>query len=127
MSKLFCWYETEIHPYCKIRPIKMEIHSMHPKSEVIEYHDVLGAQLIKYLRNDTRREFIVATTDGYGVTDPRVRMSAAYFLYKYEEFERLSHLVSVVTGLKTGGASLNINSYTTGGHFAPHKDAVRTL
>ena len=104
----------------------MEIHSTLPKSQVVEYHDVLGEELMAYLRNDSGREFFVSTSKGYGATDTRARISAAHFMRdeKSTEFRRIQTLVTRVTGLKIEREGLNINSYAPGGHFAIHTDSV---
>lgn len=101
---------------------------MFPKSEVVEYHEVLGEKLIAYLRNDSGRNFTLSTSTGIGATDTRVRISASFQMYKTdsEESRRILDLVTLTTGLKTGLEPLQLNSYGTGGHFASHKDSVRT-
>ena len=126
MSKLFCWYETEKHPYLKIGPAKMEILSMHPKAEVLLYHNVLGEKLAAYLRNDTDRDFIVSTTTGGGGTDSRFRISATSFAQRNasQEVRRIFNLMQRITGLNPGKQPLNLNSYTPGGHFGAHPDSV---
>ena len=74
---------------------------MLPKSQVVEYHDVLGHELMAYLRNGSGREFFVSTFKGYDATDTRARISAAHFICDENspEFMRVQILVTRVTGL----------------------------
>ena len=101
---------------------------MHPKPEVVQFHDVLGEKLTAYLRNDTSRYFMLSASTGDGATDTSIRFSATHFIHKNassKESKWISDLVTRVTGLNTGTGPLSINSYGPGGHFAAHGDSVR--
>ena len=101
---------------------------MHPKAEVVVYHDVLGEGLLSYLLNNTNREYFVsATTSG---TDPVVRLSAVSWLHLNTSATagRILKLVNRMTGLNAINSlatSIQLASYTPGGHYTAHADAVR--
>ena len=110
-----------------IGPLQVELLSMHPQTEVVVYHNILGKKLLEFLRNDTGREFLVSAVSLGGETNTRVRLSATSFLYGEdpEEVPRVLKLVSRATGLSTIRRALHIHSYEPGGHYAAHTDSVR--
>lgn len=126
-GKLFCWYEWEVDPYWKIAPIKAELLSMHPKTEVVQYHDVLPPKLAAFLTNDTGREYVVSQS---ALQDPNDRMSATFWieLDSSKEAEYFAKIVSKITGLnviyRRGTTDLQIASYTPGSHYSIHPDTV---
>ena len=102
---------------------------MHPKPEVVQYHDVLDEKLTAYLRNESSRYFMLSASTGDGATDTSIRFSATHFLHKKssdEESKRISDLVTHLTGLSPGTGHLSVNSCGPGGHFAAHGDSVST-
>ncbi|CAG7835352.1 unnamed protein product [Allacma fusca] len=50
-SKLFCWYEKEIHSSYKIGPIKAEFLSIRPYPDIVQFYDVLSDRAMEDLRN----------------------------------------------------------------------------
>ena len=100
---------------------------MQPKPEVVQYHNVLGKKLTAYLRNDSSRYFMLSATTGDGATDTSIRFSVNHLIHKNssdEESQRISDLVTRLTGLNPGTGPLSVNSYGPGGHFAAHGDSV---
>ena len=124
-GRLFCWQESQAHPYLRIGPLKAEILSMFPKSEVVVYHNVVGEQLLSYLRNDTNRSYYFSVAVD-GRTDSNSRLSAFSYLdpSTSTESKRLFELVSRTTGLEGTRCPIHIASYPPGGHFLVHADTV---
>ena len=52
--KLFCWREHQIHPYYKFGPLKVDLLSLHPKTEVVMVHNVVSPRLLALLKNSDR-------------------------------------------------------------------------
>ena len=126
--KLFCWHETEIHPFYKIGPIKLELLSMRPKMEVLIFHDVLGQTGLSFLLNSTNLEFYTSST--FGGSNPIVRLSSVAWvlLDRSPEGRRILKMISSMTGLIVervdGHAAIQIASYTPGCHYSSHPDTV---
>ena len=120
--QLFCWCEHQIHPYFRVGPLQVELLSMHPKTEVVMVHNVLGERLLGFLRNDTGRHFEFnlptpqSTTD-FNETSPQ------------GDLRRLIlQLASRISGLKTTKEiAIMVNAHPPGGYHHLHKDSVRDL
>ena len=127
-SKLFCWSEHQVHPYFRIRPLQVELMTLHPKMEVVVYHGILSQRLIGYLRNDQGRNYNVASSLPGGATD--TNCLSAYFMAYGNESEdalRMLKLVSMTTGLNALRRPIFIQSFKPGSHYSAHTDSVRSI
>ena len=118
--KLFCWYEHQIHPYYRVGPLQVELLSLHPKTEVVVVHDVLGQRLLGFLRNDTGRHFVL--------TQQSLRSFADLNKSSPQEDLRRStlQLASRISGLKhTNEIEIMVNEQAPGGYHYLHLDSVR--
>ena len=100
---------------------------MHPQTEVVLYHNIIGPKYLAFLRNDTERHFNVSAYSSEEGTLSYIRLSATSYLSRNKGLgvtERLLKLVSRATGLSTLGRELFLHSYPPGGHFALHADSV---
>ena len=102
---------------------------MHPKAEIVQYHDVLGDKLGTYLRNGTSWEYVTSTIAGKTQSSPTVRLSASAYLAWNGSAESMSisKVIERVTGMNVAGQQdmkLVMNSYSPGGHYKAHRDTV---
>ena len=125
-SKLFCWYEHQINPYFRIGPLQLELLTMHPKTEVVIYHNLLGPTDLAFLRNDSGREFKISTSLAWFETNSKVRLSATATLsvQNSRQVQHILKLANRATGLSTLRRPLQIHSYQPGGHYSVHTDSV---
>ena len=138
-SKLFCWHETKVHPYWKIGPLRAEFLSLHDKAEVVQYHDILTATAVAFLRNGTNRKQHVAEVNQGTVvkgnkyvikSDSRLSTISWLPLNRSTETIRFANLVKRVTGLDVLGHAqsiLQMATYGPGGHYDVHTDSVSRL
>ena len=136
-TKLFCWYESKIHPTWAIGPLKAEMLTLFPQSEVVQYHDVLTANIVANLKEIVPPEaFIKAHTGGKTLSgrkrlaDSKTRLASIAWIPE-KDFPismNISKLTERITGLKVVGADnedLQVGGYTPGGHYKEHPDSVR--
>ncbi|CAG7728742.1 unnamed protein product [Allacma fusca] len=135
-SKLFCWYEREVHPSYKISPVKAEWLSLRPKADVVYFHDIISDRLMNSLINFTyengARE---ALMNPYGelYIDPLHRHVLYAWADPHENKAAMytSELAERITGLKivnkTEGPHLRISGYAPGGHRSYHHDTMQNL
>ncbi|CAG7720043.1 unnamed protein product [Allacma fusca] len=130
-SKLFCWYEREIHLSYTIGPIKAEWLSLHPKPEVVQFYDIITDRVMDSLRYFA---YDNATRDGIiEENDPVVSPLERQIIFAFPDPETnkesmyVSQLTERITGLKlvnkTGGVPLRLTGYGPGGHRGKHLDA----
>ena len=118
--KLFCWYERQIHHYFRVGPLQVELLSMHPKTEVVMVHNVLGHRLLAFLRNDTGRNFYTPLHS--------IHSSALVKENSPEDDLRRStlQLASRISGSKTTEVNTILEKdHVPGGYHLPHMDSVR--
>ena len=118
-SKLFCWYEHQIHTHFRVGPLKVELLSMHPKPEVVLYHDVSSPQVLAFLRNDSGISYSSCGSN------PNACLYVSSMVYKNES-EHVRKLASRILGLNTARRGLSMHVHMPGGHHGLHADAVRT-
>ncbi|CAG7826179.1 unnamed protein product [Allacma fusca] len=132
-SNLFCWLESKNHPTWTIRPLKMELLSLEP--DIIQVYDILNDSLIEATLAQTRPNMVSSkVVDRY---DPKLsqisttRTSRQSWLSDWydPQFSYFSKTVERITGLvattQTSSEKLQVLSYSFGGHYYPHVDALR--
>ena len=120
-TKLFCWYEHQIHPYFKVGPLQVELLSAHPKTEVVLVHKVLSQRLLAFLRNDTGRDYTVC-----GFMDPKHCLYSTLWIQPNESDNafRTLQLASRISGLQTTQNPILLAAQAPGGHHGVHTDSV---
>ena len=100
---------------------------MHPKPEVVMYHDVLSQELLAFLRNDTGRNYKIGASTQYGETDSETSVLAKTLVYKNESVHALRtlKLASRITGLNAMLRGILVHASGPGGHNGAHTDSVR--
>ena len=122
--KLFCWREHEVHPYYKIGPLKVELLSMHPKTEVVVIHHVVIQRLLTFLSNDSS-DRTYTTCPNAGMTARECLFATTYVARNVSEDAMLTlELASRISGLKSTERAIMLNAYAPGGHNAVHTDSV---
>ena len=119
--------------------MKAEIHSLHEKSEVVEYHDIITDSAIAYLiqsgknsRPSLSEASFEAGLEGKDVADTDSRLSTTSWLALNHSNEtmRIAKLVNRVTGLEVEGnfqSGIQLEVYGPGGHEDVHTDSVREI
>ena len=107
---------------------------MHPKADILQYHDLLPEKLLKFLWNEAssnEQEYVLAANRRHPI-NPVGRITATYWHY-FDSSEpstqtRIMKLLTKATGLtvfqRNSGNALKMSSYTAGGHFSVHPDSV---
>ena len=103
---------------------------MRPKSEVVQFHDILNKQRIQYLQNDANKpsDFIMSFTTEEA--NPTKRLGAILWLPTYSSPESLKimKIVEKATGLvateRDSVTALQLASYPPGSHYGAHADSV---
>ena len=117
-------------PYRKILPLKAELLSMYPKSEVVQFHDILTTELQRYLLNETNKkeDYLFSFTNKEA--NPVIRISAHLWhpTNSSQESLKIMKVVEKATGLtvrnRGGMTVLQIANYPPGSHFTIHPDTV---
>ena len=97
---------------------------MHPKPEVVMYHDVIGQGLLAFLRNDTGRNY---TWNTGAETDSNGNLLADTMFHKNDSADafRILKLAHRITGLNAMWRGILVDASGPGGHKGAHTDSVR--
>ena len=110
--------------------------SLFPKSEVVQYHDVLTEKVMANLRRIPAEAFMKATTsslpENERLADSKTRLTSIAWISgkQFRISMNISKLTERITGLKVVDASsedLQVAGYTPGGHYAEHRDTVAVI
>lgn len=103
---------------------------MRPKAEVVQFHDILSQELVRYLLNDTNKlQPFVMSMMAFELS-PFDRLGGTLWIETNSSREslRITNIVEKATGLrvteKDALSYLQIGTYAPGSHYKPHSDTV---
>lgn len=105
---------------------------MHPKPEIVQFHDFLTQQDTQFLRNDTNsnkpHDFQPSNTAGGANPVERLGAVLWHSLNGSQQSLKIMKIVQKATGLKivenTWATRVQIGAYTPGSHYNVHHDTV---
>lgn len=137
-SKLKCWLDSKRNPYFFLKPLQVEELAREP--EIVQIYNVLSSssidKLIKLAEPKLNPSFVFKFQENssseedvhrsYHRTSYSTRLSELEFV----ESKKVGRLVELITGMEilSPGSSelLQMISYTLGGHYYLHLDAVNS-
>ena len=132
-AKLFCYYETKVHPAWTINPLKVEIVSMEPLL-VLQYYDLIGDKMIRKLKGEVSGQLARSVVyEGNSLVTSTIRTSLNSWIddNARDEYGNIPRTIELITGLRVKSHSasekLQVASYAAGSHYRVHLDAVSPL
>ena len=131
-SKLFCWYETEVHPAFKIGPHKVELLSRLPRPEIVMFHDLISKKALAHLKNEAKNAVFYAyrDTSGKPKTGTKLHMSSIASLPAFWATKHVDRTIDRLTGLTSNrnrqdsGLQLNLFAPAGNHHIFPQSVAA---
>ncbi|KAH8384215.1 hypothetical protein KR200_002711, partial [Drosophila serrata] len=125
---LYCFWNTETHPFLRLAPIKTELLSLDP--HVILLHDVVSEAERNHLRSISKNNLLPSSTvdmdTGFKeINKYRTSKSVSYNASTTNVTQRLTVLLEDATGLDMRHSDpFEVNNYGVGGFFETHLDSL---